>query len=129
VADRKYDFATKQFNPGSETDGKVLLKRGVNNSLDLEPTVATLFPNPQTTDWQTDPITMPNPATAKAIGGYWHYVEPFVLDPRQLYLPPPPPNSAPNFKLSMMMYAWLAEIPPRFRFPGRVAAISPQNWH
>jgi hypothetical protein len=85
---RKYDYATKQFKDGSETDGTVLLKKGQNNSLDLEPNAAALFPSPQAGDWQVDPISL----IPKAIGGYWHFVEPFVLDPMQLFLPPGPPQ-------------------------------------
>src|SRR5947209_13898901 len=60
----------------------------MNNSLDLEPTAASLFPNPQPDDWKIDPITM----IPKAIGGYWSFCEPFVLDPKELYLPPDPPK-------------------------------------
>lgn len=95
LALRKYDPATKQFSDGSETDGKVLLKRGKNNSLDLEPTAAALFPNPTAEDWRVDPIT----GIPKAIGGYWSNVEPFVLDPKQLFLPPEPPKAGtPDFQ-------------------------------
>lgn len=85
---RKYDFATKQFHDGSETDGKTLLARGDNNSLDLEPTIGMLFPNPRDEDWNSDPITK----IPKAIGGYWSLCEPFVLDSKQLFLPPDPPK-------------------------------------
>ncbi|UFX46496.1 MULTISPECIES: vanadium-dependent haloperoxidase [Bradyrhizobium] len=97
LALRKYDPSTKQFGDGSETDGKVPLKKGPNNSLDLEPTAAALFPNPQIDDWRVDPIT----GIPKAIGGYWSYVEPFVIDPKQLFLPGDPPKSGtPEFQKS-----------------------------
>lgn len=88
LALRKYDLASKVFGDGSQSDGTTTLKKGMNNSLDLEPTAASLFPSPTAEDWRVDPIT----GIPKAIGGNWKYVEPFVLDAKQLFLPPDPPK-------------------------------------
>lgn len=78
-----------EFNDGSETDGTNKLKKGLNNSLDLEPLASKLVGSDNsTTEWRVDPITK----FEKAIGGYWSFVKPFVLDPKELFIPPKPPQ-------------------------------------
>jgi len=93
LAERGYDEKTGNFSDGSQSDGAGGMRtKGVNNSLDLEPQIASVFPTPGPMDWSADPITVvPVTKPSKALGGYWHDCRPFALDPAELFLPGPPP--------------------------------------
>lgn len=81
LLNRNYDFATRRFNDGSR-DGFG------PNGISVEPSFATQYPTPRgILDWQIDPITQ----LGVALGGNWNEVRPFVLNPANLFIPPPPP--------------------------------------
>jgi hypothetical protein len=97
---RKYDFSSLQFGDGCQSDGKGGIKQfGPNdNSLSLEPAFTDIYTMPRIQDWQVDPLHSTN---MTALGGYWSFVDTFVLDPKQLFLPPgPPPIGTENFNLA-----------------------------
>jgi membrane-associated phospholipid phosphatase len=87
---RKYNFDTLQFADGCQSDGMGGIKQlGPNdNSLSLEPQFSDLYDSPNAQDWQVDPI---HPTNMTGLGGYWSFVDTFVLDPEELFLPPGPP--------------------------------------